>query len=503
MGSGDTSKSMAGIAKMFSKGTQAGAAAVRGVNENAVVGAETKLEAILTRDQYNAAVAAIRSQGGQALYNQAMGAANISVGSGNAAALEEKLSSISGMQDAVTRGNLSPEEYRQVTAQVGQSVYGANQDRADIAIRAGEMQKKRVMSTDQFTQAMGIQSAAGGSVGGLESTLKRAVAAGVNDSKLLVEFVQLSSNLNQSLTDMGTSAENHTAYSNKVQQMKEAGVSEVLATRSAASQIGAIDAMLRDTSINEGSILKAGVIQKALGPGATDLERMYLQKADTAQLSMLTKDTLTAEERQSLSPVQKSIRTKFEKDLQASQGYAAEMTNIAAMSAAGTLFMQGAPDAMQATQIMLNQRDTKERNIVNYNGKTSGADFKDQSGKAEERGQDQAQAALNQIVQAAKALGGVKETFSAITDSLKIITANLDSNKAATAAQTDAANLQANGVFKAATDKFAAAVDQMQTKMGITPAEKAAVDNTNKNPGLGFEKSKGSKTNNGLRWGSG
>jgi len=201
---GESSQTLAKTAKLFSGGVKAGGAVLKAVNEDDVTGAETKLEAILTKDQYNSAIAAMRSQGGQALYDQSMSAANISIGAGDSKALETKLSSIGGMQDALTRGNLSPKDFMQVTAQVGQSVYGANHDRGEIAIRAGEMQKKRAMTTDQFTQAMGIQSAAGGSLGGLESTLKRAVAAGVNDSKLLVEFAQLSANLNQSLTDAGT-----------------------------------------------------------------------------------------------------------------------------------------------------------------------------------------------------------------------------------------------------------------------------------------------------------
>jgi hypothetical protein len=433
-----------------------------------------------------------------------MGAASVSVGAGNATALEEKLTSISGMQDAVTRGNLSPEQFIQATAQVGQSVYGANHDRGDIAIRAGEMQKKRVMSADQYTQAMGIQSAAGGSAGGLESTLKRAVAAGVNDSKLLVEFVQLSANLNQSLTDMGTSAENHTAYSNKVQQMKEAGVSEVLATRSAGSQIGAIDAMLRDTSINEGSILKAGVVQKMLGPGATDAERLYMQKADSGQIDLMVKNTLSEDERKSLSPVQKRIRTRMEKDLKKSQEYANEMGDIAAGSAAGTLQFKGnRKDFVELTETAAGLRDTGGKNVITFGGSQSGPDLKNQAGRPEKRTEDQAQAALNQVKQAAERLGGVKETFDTIATILTKWSAGLDANKAAAGAEKAASELDPSGTFGVAVKGFDRAVDKLLGGVGLTPAEKAATDNASKKPsaGMGYSQPAGHKSKNGTRHG--
>lgn len=491
-----SNKTMATIAKVGAKALKGTEALAKGFGENAVVGAETKLEAILTRDQYNAAIAGIKSQGGQALYNQVMGAADVSVGAGNATALEEKLTSASGMQDAVTRGNLSPEQFIQATAQVGQSVYGANHDRGDIAIRAGEMQKKRVMSADQYTQAMGIQSAAGGSAGGLESTLKRAVAAGVNDSKLLVEFVQLSANLNQSLADIGVSAENHTAYSNKVQQMKEAGVSEVLATRAAASEIGAIDAMLRDTSINEGSVLKAGVIQKMLGPGATDAERFYMQKADSGAISLMTKDTLTEKERESLTPVQKKIRARTEKDLKKSQEYANEMGDIAAGTAAGTLHLKGSEDFVKMTQIGTGARDTDAKNVMNFKDSGKSADLKTQEGVQEKTKQNKDQAILNQLTQAvSKELGGIKETFEVISKAMAVYTKELDANKAAAGAEKAASKLDPDGTFGTAVTNFDRAVVKLLKGVGLTPAEKAATDNASKKPsaGMGFQKPPGQK----------
>lgn len=481
-----------GVDKGLAVGAKLTAAAVKGIaggaraiDEHAVIGAETKLEAILTKDQYNSAIAAMRSQGGQALYDQSMGAANVSIGSGNAKALEEKLSSIGGMQDALTRGNLSPQEFMQVTAQVGQSVYGANHDRGEIAIKAGEIQKKRVMTTDQYTQAMGIQSAAGGSVGGLESTLKRAVAAGVNDSKLLVEFVQLSANLNQSLTDMGVSAENHTAYQNKVQQMREAGVSEVLATRSAASQIGKVDEMLTDTTMNEGSLIRSAMARDIAGPNATDAQRYFLQTADTAQLNLLTKKDLTADEQNSLKmlpPEIGALRDQVQSDPEKNIAKIEAMIQKVIEYAAGTaqVYSSGDPNKAAMTSLITKTSFRPEgENIVSM---TSGKekDFKSQAGTAEDRKLDQGQAALNQIEQAAKALGGVKETFDAITASIKVITANLDANAQANKAEEDAKNLDPSGKFQAATTQFAEAVKEMRTKMGMDPISNASNANVSK-----------------------
>lgn len=487
LGSGDTSKTMSKTAQIIAgtgKAIEIGGSVLKGVNENAVVGAETKLEAIMTRDQFNASISAIRSQGGQALYNQAMGAANVSIGAGDSKALEERLSSVSGMQDALNRGNLSPEQFRQVTAQVGASVYGANQDRAEIATRAGELQKKRVMTTDQFTQAMGIQSAAGGSLTGLESTLKRAVSAGVNDSKLLVEFAQLSANLNQSLTDIGVSAENHTAYANKVQQLKEAGASEVLATRSAATQIGSLDSILRDTSMNEGSLMKSAKIQEILGPGATAAERYILQTADTGELGLLTTKTLTEAQQKSIKlkgPAFESARKKIQADLPNQTRRLEDMAEIAVMyGPQGTGGAMGMSDESKEISARIQGRSfvpgQKLLDLSNVEGK----DFKNQAGTAEDRIKDQGQAALNQIEQAAKALGGVSTTFEAITKSLKIITANLDANAVADKARKDASSLDPDGKFSGAVVKFDQAVEKMRQKMGIDPIAKLSGDNSNK-----------------------
>jgi hypothetical protein len=121
-------------------------------------------------------------------------------------------------------------------------------------------------------------------------------------------------------------------------------------------------------------------------------------------------------------------------------------------------------------------RVTSGPNYLEY-GEQPGANFKDQSGIAEQRGQDQAQAALNQIAQAAQALGGVKETFSAITKSLEIITANLDANKTAAAAEKAAGALSPDGTFSAAVGNFDKAVDKLLGGVGLTPAKKAAADN--------------------------
>lgn len=488
-------KSLATGAKLAATALKGVAGGARAIDENAVIGAETKLEAILTKDQYNAAIAAMKSQGGQALYDQSMGAANVSIGSGNARALETKLSSIGGMQDALTRGNLSPQEFMQVTAQVGQSVYGANQDRGEIAIRAGEMQKKRVMTTDQFTQAMGIQSAAGGSVGGLESTMKRAVAAGVNDSKLLVEFAQLSANLNQSLTDAGTSAENHTAYSNRVQQMREAGVSEVLATRAAASQIGSIDAMLQDTGVTEASIIKAGMIEKMV-PNATTAERIYMQTATSGELGAILKENLTADEEKSMLPAAKGVRKKImgaAGGLAAGRVSASEMGEVVSMADVG-LMAQYQMDKTNPKGVGESAAEIRDAHSRRHPGKVlsfdevAGKEFTDQSGMAEQRKGDQGQAALNQIEQAAKALGGVEETFRAITESLKVITANLDANKSSDEAKKAAQDLDPNGNFNAAVGKFDQAVEKMRGKMGITPVTNLKRDNAKYDAGSQYKK---------------
>lgn len=494
-------KGLAKGAKYLAKGMKGFEALAKGADENAVIGAETKLEAIMTRDQFNSAISAIRSQGGQALYNQAMGAANVSIGAGDSRALEEKLSSVGGMQDALDRGNLSPEQFRQVTAQVGASVYGANQDRGEIAIRAGELQKKRVMTTDQFTQAMGIQSAAGGSLTGLESTLKRAVSAGVNDSKLLVEFAQLSANLNQSLTNIGVSAENHTAYANKVQQLKEAGASEVLATRSAASQIGSLDSILRDTSMNEGSLMKSAKIQEILGPGATAAERYILQTADTGELGMLTKKTLTEAEQKSIKlkgPAFESARKKIQADLPNQRRRLEDMAEISVMyGPTGTGGAMGMTDESKEITARIQGRSfVPGQKPIDLNS-VEGKEFKNQAGTAEDQMKNQGQAALNQIQQAATALGGVKETFEAITKSLQLITKNLDANAVADKARKDADNLDPDGKFGAAVGKFDDAVEKMRGKMGIDPVAKAGGDNSSKKVNWKSENTGGKMGKNG------
>jgi hypothetical protein len=485
--SSKTVSKAAQIVQMATKGAQIGGAVLKAVNEDDVTGAETKLEAILTKDQYNSAIAALKSQGGQALYNQSMSAANISIGAGDSKALETKLSSIDGMQDALTRGNLSPQEYLQVTAQVGQSVYGANHDRGDIAIRAGEMQKKRVMTTDQYTQAMGIQSAAGGSAGGLESILKRAVAAGVNDSKLLVEFVQLSASLNQSLTDAGSSAENHTAYSNRVQQMKEAGASEVLAARSAASQISSIDSMLQDTSVTEASIIKAGMIEKMIPNIATD-ERIYAQSATSGEMGKILQDTLSKDEEKSMLPVAKRIRKKImggEGGLAAGRASFEAQAELASFGHVGVM-AQAQMDKSTPKGTGESAEEIRDAYLKRQSGKmvnldqAAGKDFKNQAGMAESTIKDQGQGALNQIAQAAVTLGGVSETFKLITDSIKIITEKLDANKAVEDAKKAAENLEPDGKFSTAVGKFEQAVDKMRTKVGIDPVAKAAGDNSSK-----------------------
>ena len=252
----DASKVLGGIGTL-------GGQFVRNVGENRdyeILAAEKQMEGKQIQNQLNSALAAFRAKGTQRTFDQFMGALPAIVGSGSQV-LEGKLTDIDSIRNASSRGNLSPEELLAVSAQVNESVRGSRNDRYDVAIRAGELQKGRAMSSSQYIQAMSAQANIGGTQGGLESNLRRAFAAGINDSKLLTEFVELNAGLNQGLADIGIALEANNAFANKVQELVSKGVPESLASRAASNSISGVDNYLSSLKLGPGAIAKSAAMQ--------------------------------------------------------------------------------------------------------------------------------------------------------------------------------------------------------------------------------------------------
>lgn len=284
--SGDPSKIINGIGGI-------GGQIVRNVGKNndfQILAAEKQMDANQIQDQLNSALVAFRAKGGQRIFDQFMGATPAIVGSGSQA-LEGKLTDLGSLQNALNKGNLAPSELLSLSTQVNETVRGSKNDRYDVAVRAGELQKGRVMSAGQYVQAMSAQANIGGTQGGLESNLRRAFAAGINDSKLLTEFVELNSGLNQGLADIGIALETNNAFANKVQEFMGKGMSESLASKAAANSISNMGSFMANLNAGPGAIAQSAVIQSAVkkvtGRGISDAELVALQTADEKKLQLL------------------------------------------------------------------------------------------------------------------------------------------------------------------------------------------------------------------------
>lgn len=277
--------------KGYVAGVKVAGQAARAIGgEYEISAAETQVTAAELKRQFNRTMSAFRSKGGQRIYDQFTTSLGATVGSGDAG-LEDKLTNVASLQNALTKGNLSPSELVNLSTQVNQTVRGSGNDRYDIAVRAGEMEKKGVMNAGQYIQAMGAQSAIGGTAGGLETNLRRAFAAGINDSKLMTEFVELNAGLNQGLADIGIALEANNPFANKVQELMSKGMTESLASKAAANSVANISSFLTEGGTGPEAMAQAATIRQTFkrvtGGAASDAMVAAAMNADVSKLQAL------------------------------------------------------------------------------------------------------------------------------------------------------------------------------------------------------------------------
>ena len=183
---------------------------------------------------------------------------------------------------------LSQDDTARLTGQ-GAAALGKRFSVGDIA-RGGQLQRAGIMqSADQYIQARGALSSVGGDSNDLEEIMKNAVAAGMDNSKNIMEMVNATTQLSSRSAAMGIDAASGaaTVMGRGARALTDMGVSENMANQAAALGAATADRALTSKSMSLGNVVESGLIDKQFGKTATRAQREAMKLFDTSQLQKL------------------------------------------------------------------------------------------------------------------------------------------------------------------------------------------------------------------------
>lgn len=245
------------------------------------------LEAGFAADDFAETMLAIPSKSTQSFYDNYMAQSGATMGLGaRAADMQWQMTNVSNLQTMAELG-ISPGRSAQLSAQ-GVRQLGAAQDIPGMIQMAGRIEQSRLMSADQFMGMQGQLTDVGAGTFDLETIMKNAVAAGMDNAKNIQQMVNATQQMASGLSKSGVSGAG--AAGNilgvGVQRLRNLGVDANIATQAAQFANESQKKFSQDISMDLGTVHETNRI-KDIAPGIDETYQMRIASMSQAQMQAI------------------------------------------------------------------------------------------------------------------------------------------------------------------------------------------------------------------------
>jgi len=247
----------------------------------------TAYDASLTAEGFSNIINTIGASGMQSVMDQAKNAGMSSIGGGTlATATEATLTDGWWLKNKAAQAGLSPQQAAALTQQSIRGI-GGTEVGTSVALRAGQVEQTRLMSAQDYIGMSSGFADFGGGTADTENIMKNAVAAGIENAKVMQQMAQATMAMSNDLSKMGSgpgSAQN--MVGGAVQNLVGMGINQNIASKIALSAQQFQAGTSKDIGLDIGTISEMG------GIGRIDSKSSLAQRMRIASLTQGQLDSI-------------------------------------------------------------------------------------------------------------------------------------------------------------------------------------------------------------------
>lgn len=283
----------------------------------------------------------------QKTFDQAMAARDLSIGLGGSAVNMQSDLTDTSVLDEFAGVGIRGGKAAQITSMARQigSLNGASA--SDLAIRAGEVEMNtKIMSAEQYMGGMAQLAGVGAGQGDMETIMKNAVAAGMDNAKNVQQMVSATLAMSSNLAKSGLGGAGvGSMVGASIQKLTASGVDKNIAAQAVSAAANFQSGLSTDVSADLGTVFEMEQLQ-SIAPGmntaqimrAASLEQTDIQslmkmgdKDRASKLDAIGLDYLSKDQLQKMARVDKaSYAYKLDAHILGNQDYAKDMQHILA-----------------------------------------------------------------------------------------------------------------------------------------------------------------------------
>lgn len=436
----------------------------------------TALEGALAADQFAETMLAIPSKSTQSFYDNYMTQSGATMGLGSGAATAQyQMTEPSNLQTMAELG-ISAGKSAQLMQQ-GVRQIGSAQDLPAMIQMAGRTEQSRLMGADQFMGMQGQLSNVGAGTFDLESIMKNAVSAGMDNAKNIQQMVNATAQMASGLAKSGVSGAG--AAGNMlgvgVQRLRALGVNQNIATQAAQFANETQKKFSQDISMDIGTVHEAKRISE-IAPGIDETYKMRIASLSQVQMQSI----ITGGKKDADAFGLGSVYDKVGKD--GFKDFAKADLESSFYKVDGHIMMSGKERKQFFGAVQSgNMEDVPDKFRALYSTMTGGADFRavatagqtakegkllgNQNGALEKQKVMEAEKTV-QDIKAGQGKGSADDKMDTLITTMQAMLERLDPGTAQAKVETAARDMEETAPLVQAGDKFSKGTDRFAKAVG-------------------------------------